>query len=865
MSVKAALSTKLKGPPAPTGDPLDLSTQTPQASQAQGSGFTTRQKLPVILTATGGATPATADPIGVSSTNLMAPAFQKPEAVTSTTPIPAGSGWDTGSSPEGTNPNHLQEWVKGSGVHPALAAANVQTLAGNDVLDVLIGKRLGAMSGEASQYATAPVSRLINALEIVAAAGGWWCSGLDPLANWAAPMEWGCYKGDAPRKGPDGKTVKYEHPQEGQGSIRSFWLRVPSEVAPLTANRFGLALPAEVVAEADGSAGAFWRWWAQTPELPLVITEGAKKAAALLSIGIPAVGMAGIWNGCPKGADGKPALLADLAGVPLVGRRVMVVFDNSRKRNPAEPVATERLGRLLEKAGADVLVGICPATHGKGVDDHLVRGGSWDDIEAALAPLPVEPLGEQPAKQLKARRLRPDEIRDRITQHTGPLRLNTRTGYVEADGEPLTGNGISHLYLKLSTPTETWGREVTTDAATFHAMQDQFDPVAEWLTTNTVEPLPMDQWERIEEHSLGLADDPLSGQIIRRWLIGAIARAIEPGCWWRVAPVLVGEQNIGKTEWIRALAGDGWFLSGLGRLDRDAMQRLRRGWLVELGELDGITRKADQEQLKAFLTERVDTYRSPYARTDEAHPRRCVFIGTANASPLRDSTGSSRFAVIKTGSRPLPVEWVKQNRAAIWARALEQYRSGIPWTHPQAEMEAIRLRNEGHTVLDPWQEVLAEKMELAAKTGRPVQNAEIYNLLEVEVAKQTAQTAERVARIMQALGWEKSRRRCDGRRREGWWPVEPASNHEPAPQAPPAPPAAVEPMPAPITQPAATVAPPAPVKAPTKTPPPWHAEAWKIYLADPSLAPYSIACQLKTNGRVTGKQVAELLKAGQAA
>lgn len=831
-----------------------------------------------MLTATGGATPDAADPKGASSANLSPHAerydnLQRTAAksITAANPSPAkglaetdasyshrhlklgspliGSGWDAGSSPEGTDPKHLQEWIKGSGVHPALAAANVQTLAGSDALDALIGKRLGAMQGDASQYATGSVSRLIKDLEPVAAAGGWWCSGLDPLADWA-PMEWGCFKGDAPRKDADGKIIKYENPQEGQGSIRSIWLRVPAEVAQLVANRYGLALPADVAADVDGPAGAFWRWWKEKTAMPQAIVEGVKKAAALLSIGIPAVALPGIWNGCPKGADGKPALLADLAGVPLVGRRVMVVFDNSSKRKPAEPLAADRLGRLLEKAGADVLVGICPSSHGKGVDDHLVSGGSWEAIEAALTPLPAEPLGEQPAKQQKARRLRPDEIRDRITQETGPLRLNTRTGYVEADGVPLTGNGINHLYLKLSTPTETWGREVTADAATYHAMQDQFDPVAEWLTNNPVEPLPMDQWERIEEHSLGLADDHLSGAIIRRWLIGAIARVMEPGCWWRVAPVLVGEQNIGKTEWIRALAGDGWFLSGLGRLDRDAIQRLRRGWLVELGELDGITRKADQESLKAFLTERVDTYRAPYARTDEAHPRRNVFIGTANASPLRDSTGSSRFAVINLGSRVLPVEWIKQNRAAIWARALEQYRSGVPWTHTQVEMEAIALRNEGHTVIDPWQEALAEKMALAAQTGRPVQNADIYNLLEVEVAKQTAQTAERVARIMQALGWEKGRRRCDGKRREGWWPVDTADAPEPAPQAPQA---AAEPAPAPITRPVVIEAPPVPVKAP----PPWHAEAMKLRQAHPEMHCSTIRNMLKSappnvNGAMVG-------------
>jgi len=589
-------------------------------------------------------------------------------------------------------------------------------------------------------------------------------------------------------------------------------------------------------------------------------TEGEKCAELAAAVGVVAISQPGHAHGVDQIRPRYEALLN--------GGALGVVYladsdDEGRKR-------AKQSTEAAVLAGLPIIV-----LHAGDLWPDLPVGGSIDDapgtaaeqievIEAAArvaharmveGPLAGEPLGEVPAKQPKARRLRPDEIRDRITQETGPLRLNSRTGYVEADGAPLTGNGISHLYLKLSTPTETWGREVTADAATYHAMQDQFDPVAEWLATNTVEPLPMDQWERIEEHSLGLTDDPLSGQIIRRWLIGAIARAMDPGCWWRVAPVLVGAQNSGKTEWVRALAGDDWFLSGLGKLDRDAMQRLRRGWLVELGELDGITRKADQESLKAFLTERVDTYRAPYARTDEAHPRRCVFIGTANASPLRDSTGSSRFAVINTGGRRLPVEWVKQNRAAIWARALEQYRSGIPWTHPQVEMEAIALRNEGHTVLDPWHEALAERMELAAKTGRPIQNADLYNLLEVEVAKQTSQTAERIARIMQSLGWEQGRRRCDGERKKGWWPAEPADAHEPAPQAPPAPPAAVEPTPAPITQSVATVAPPAPVKSL-----PWHAEADKLRRDNPDMVAAVMVNHIKS-ATLTGREVKRYLDA----
>ena len=299
-----------------------------------------------------------------------------------------GSSWDAAQGADTAAARHLAEWTDGSACHPALAAANVSTLQGPDVLQALAGDRLEQLGGWAQQYATGPVARLLRPLEPVAAGGGWWCSGLDPLADWA-PMGWGCFKPDRPRidhrdgKGP--RARKYEHPIATPA--RSFWLRVPAVVAQLVADRFAVALPAAVAADADGSAGAFWRWWAQTPALPLLLTEGAKKAAALLSAGVPAAALPGIWNGAPKSPDGRPALLADLAAVPLAGRRCWVLFDASDSEQARRDVAaaSARLGRLLERAGADVLLGVCPGPH-KGADDHLASGGSWELLAAQLQP-----------------------------------------------------------------------------------------------------------------------------------------------------------------------------------------------------------------------------------------------------------------------------------------------------------------------------------------------------------------------------------------------------------------------------------------------------------------------------------------------
>ena len=309
---------------------------------------------------------------------------------------PIGSAWDVPQALPLLE-HHQREWVAGSAVAPELAAANLQSLAGAEVLEALAGDRLAQLGAHAQQYATQAVARLLRPLEPVAAGGGWWCSGLDPLADWA-PMAWGCFKPDQPRwDAARDRPRKYEHPIGAPA--RLFWLRVPAAVAEAVAIRHDQGLPPEVLADADGSRGAFWRWWAATRALPLVITEGAKKAAALLSAGIPAVAAPGIWNPSKRNAQHRPELLPELAAVPLERRQVLVVFDASDKPDPAEPKAARRLGRLLQKAGALVRVGVVPGSHGKGADDHLANGGSWEQLAAALAPIspaPVLPRLRQP-------------------------------------------------------------------------------------------------------------------------------------------------------------------------------------------------------------------------------------------------------------------------------------------------------------------------------------------------------------------------------------------------------------------------------------------------------------------------------------
>lgn len=364
-----------------------------------------------------------------------------------TTTAPIGSGWDACSGPAGALPHHLAEWIQESAVAPELAAANVLSLRGSDVLEALAGDRLEALGGHSGQYATAPVARLLRPLEPLAEAGGWWAAGLDPLADWA-PMAWGQFKSDRPRWDAErNRARKYEAPIGVP--TRSAWLRVPAAVAQTVANRWGLPLPSAVSADFTGEGGAFWRWVDSEPRLPVVVTEGAKKAAALLTAGVPAVALPGVDNGAKrtgeKGSDGRRAgpveLLPDLAALSWARRRALVLFDWSENERGRRDVAraARRLGRQLRIAGAVVEVGTCPGPH-KGADDALAAGVSWEQLEGALEPLTPEPVRP---------RLRPAMLRADAGQFLG-----------DAAGDVLRGRRLIATNAPMGAGKTTWAAAV---------------------------------------------------------------------------------------------------------------------------------------------------------------------------------------------------------------------------------------------------------------------------------------------------------------------------------------------------------------------------------------------------------------------
>ena len=393
------------------------------------------------------------------------------------------------------------------------------------------------------------------------------------------------------------------------------------------------------------------------------------------------------------------------------------------------------------------------------------------------------PTAATPTSTRRPISLETHQVREWLPKRIGELRLNVRSGEVVAnhpyDGPiTLSGNDIGRLYLQLSSQAEKWPKDTTADAVALLAGQSPFDPVADNLNSNTAAPLPMEQWQRLDQHLLGI-NDPIAATFLPRYLISAVARVFQPGCYVRQTPVLIGKQERGKSELGRILFGAEHWVEGIGELGKDDLMKAHTAWGVELAELDGVTRRADQERLKAFLTEKTDTYRKPYERAPEAHHRRFVFWGSSNGAPLRDTTGSTRFVCIPIPDRLLPLDWARQNRSALWSRAVEQYRAGIDWMHTDEPVRAaIAERNSNFQEIDPWADDVAAYLEKQQRKGElPVKVPQLLSELQLPKDRQNAAASKRLTGIAEQLGWTHGRKVVNSKKLTGLWPAAEDTGH----------------------------------------------------------------------------------------
>jgi predicted P-loop ATPase len=165
--------------------------------------------------------------------------------------------------------------------------------------------------------------------------------------------------------------------------------------------------------------------------------------------------------------------------------------------------------------------------------------------------------------------------------------------------------------------------------------------------------------------------------------------------------ILEGAQGEKKSTALKTLAGM-WFTDEIAEIgSKDAAQQMRGIWIIEIAELDAISR-AEVSRIKAFLTRTTDRYRPPYERYVVEVPRQCVFAGSVNPETyLRDETGNRRFWPVRC--RNIDLDALARDRDQLWAEAVVRYRQGAIWWLDEPELIAdAKAEQDQRYQADAW-------------------------------------------------------------------------------------------------------------------------------------------------------------------
>jgi putative DNA primase/helicase len=204
--------------------------------------------------------------------------FSTPASLTITS-IPQGHPQSANWEPIDT----FSQELKASAIADDIAALNFRTwnpFNDNDLDDVF-----GLLVPEPEHRNNGTLAgRSQNDLANTLRSGGWIFEGYMGVS----------VKPDSPRKNAEGKVIKYESPR-GTGNQQLFVPRVSVRIASEIARKLGMVRDLNPILASEAEDVGFWDWFLSTG-LPLIITEGAKKAAALVSAGYAAIALNGVWG-----------------------------------------------------------------------------------------------------------------------------------------------------------------------------------------------------------------------------------------------------------------------------------------------------------------------------------------------------------------------------------------------------------------------------------------------------------------------------------------------------------------------------------------------------------------------------------------
>ena len=350
--------------------------------------------------------------------------------------------------------------------------------------------------------------------------------------------------------------------------------------------------------------------------------------------------------------------------------------------------------------------------------------------------------------------------------------LSRMCGYLsEMYGIDLSINSLVDKMLKL-----------TALERSYHAVRD-FITSATWDGTPRVETLLIDY--------LGAEDTELNRAVTRKWMAGAVGRAIDidaddgEGIKFDYCLVLYGEQGTGKSTFAETLANRWRGSISFADARKEQYETLQRSWIVEIPEFKGM-KTADTDAVKDLISSRSDNFRAAYARQWNKNPRHSILIGSTNNEHfLKDVSGNRRFWIVKVTGGEGVRHWrdkLKSEVGQIWAEAYAIYKAGEPLMLSEELDHQMRAyaENFNEVMGDPLRDYLAEWLAIPLPTDwstyEPKKRADYYKhydaleavgtVIREDIAISEIVTTcpypgisryspQRIGALLKSLGWER--------------------------------------------------------------------------------------------------------------
>ena len=289
---------------------------------------------------------------------------------------------------------------------------------------------------------------------------------------------------------------------------------------------------------------------------------------------------------------------------------------------------------------------------------------------------------------------------------------------------------------------------------------------------------------------LGADDTPLTRAVTRKWMAGAVGRALDTdpddgeGIKFDYCLVLYGEQGTGKSTFAETLASRWRGAISFADAKKEQYETLQRSWIVEIPEFKGM-KMADTDAVKDLISSRSDNFRAAYARQWNKNPRHSVLIGSTNNEHfLKDVSGNRRFWVVKVTGGIGVRHWrdrLKAETGQIWAEAYAIYKAGEPLLLSDELDSLMRsyAENFNEVMGDPLRDYLAEWLEIPLPpdwdTYEPKKRADYFKYYDPVGAVGTVErerialydiictcpypgisrySPKRIGAILKTLGWE---------------------------------------------------------------------------------------------------------------